>query len=276
VRRDAKTGCKKFKKRFSDVFGFCGEVRFTSDTPYLGATFTLRLCAPFGFIPSMQISGQDSLLPKIDLENPSPINTSEMRKFYTAICAGKWTLAAKGQPDWASKALGEFCRCCNDGLREKSLGYRGLKFDSPKLLALCSELEVIRTNSAIQALLTFKNKRAFDKFETFFCGKLTPLDLRVPDSAEEFGVPHTARAYLIFFIAWRELAELKTVRAIYNWLIRMKAIRADTHDKKDPNKDTDHSRNTHTLLKRIGFPLTDKGGAPKKKNPTTAPLKRPT
>jgi hypothetical protein len=51
----------------------------------------------------------------------------------------------------------------------------------------------------------------------------------------------------------------------------MKAIPADTPDKDGK----DSSRNTRTMLKRIGFPLTNKGGAPKKKNPTTAPLKRP-
>jgi hypothetical protein len=227
--------------------------------------FALWLCVPFEFIPAMKISApnQDSLLPKIDLENPRQITTSEMRKFYTAICAGKWTPAANGQPDWAFKALGEFCRCCNDGLREKSLGYGDLKFNAPKLPALYSRLEVIRTNSAIQALLTFKNKKAFDKFETFFCGKLTPLDLRVPDSAEEFGVLHTAWAYLIFFVAWREVAALKTVRRIHDCLVSMKVARADTVGK-------EHSRNTRTLLKRIGFPLADKGGRPRKK--TLQPL----
>jgi hypothetical protein len=255
---------QKMKKGFSDIFGFRGEVRFTGDTPYLGATFTLRLCAPFGFIPPMEIFGQDSLLPKIDFENPCQITTSEMRKFYTAICAGKWTPAAKGQPEWAFKALGEFCRCCNDGIREESLGYRGLKFDSPKLSALCNTLEVIRKNSAIQVLLTFKNKKAFDKFETIFCGKLTPFDLRVPDSAEELSVPHTARAYLFFFIAWQELATLKTktVPVIHHWLIRMKAIPADIPDKDKELGRKDGSRNTHTLLKRIGFPL-NKGGRPR-------------
>lgn len=250
------------KKRFSDVFGFRGEVRLTSDTAYLGTTFTLRLCVSFGFILTMKIStpNQDSLLPKINFEKPREITTSEMRKFYTAICACKWTPAAKGQPDWAFRALGEFCRCCNDGLREKSLGYRGLKFDSPKLLTLCSELKVIRTNSAIQALLTFKNKKAFDKFETFFCGKSTPLDLSVPDNDQEFYIPHTARAYLFFFIAWRELAELenKTVPTIHRWLVRMKATPAVKHD----IDGKDSSRNTRTLLKRIGFPI-NKGGRPR-------------
>ncbi len=213
----------------------------------------------------MEISAQnqDSFLPKIDLEKPRQITTSEMRKFYTAICAGKWTPAANGQPDWAFRALNEFCRSCYAGLHEKSLGYVGLKFDSPKLPTLYSRLEVIRTNSAIQALLTFKNKKAFDKFETFFCGKLTPLDLRVLDSAEEFYIPHTARTYLFFFIAWREVAALKTktVPAMHRWLLIMKAIPADAPDKDGK----DSSRNTRTLLKRIGFPLADKGGRPRKK-----------
>jgi hypothetical protein len=201
---------------------------------------------------------QDKFLPKIDLKNPRQITASEMRRFYTAIHAGKWTPVADGRPDWAFKALGEFCRCCNDGLRDKSLGYGGLKFHSPKLPALCSRLEVIKTNSAVQVLLTFKNKKAFDKFETFFCGKLTPLDLQVPDSAEELGVLHTAWAYLIFFVAWREIAALKTVRRIHDCLVRMKVTRADTEEEK-------HSRNTRTWLKRVGFPLTDKGGRPRKK-----------
>jgi hypothetical protein len=43
----------------------------------------------------------------------------------------------------------------------------------------------------------------------------------------------------------------------------MKVICADAPDK-------DSSRNTRTLLKRIGFPFADKGGRPRKKNPTTA------
>jgi len=221
----------------------------------------------------MEISAlnQDSLLPKIDLENPRQLAVSEMRKFYTAVCAGKWTPAAKGQPEWAFRALNEFCRSCRSGLREKSFGYLGMKFDAPKLPALYSELEVIRTNSAIQALLTFKNEKAFNKFESLFCGKLIPLDLSVPDTAEEFGIPHTARAYLIFFIAWRELAALKNVRAIHDWLVKMKAI-PDDNLKKGGN---DRSHNTRALLKRIGFPLTDKGGAPRKKNPKRARLRRP-
>jgi hypothetical protein len=44
----------------------------------LDATFALRLCAHFDFIPPMEISApnQDSLLPKIDLENPRQISTS--------------------------------------------------------------------------------------------------------------------------------------------------------------------------------------------------------
>jgi hypothetical protein len=41
----------------------------------------------------------------------------------------------------------------------------------------------------------------------------------------------------------------------------MKAIPADTPDKEGK----DSSRNTRILLKRIGFPLADKGGRPRKK-----------
>jgi hypothetical protein len=216
----------------------------------------------------MEISGQDSLLPKIDMENPSEITTSEMRKFYTAICAGKWTPAAKGQPDWAFKALGEFCRSCGTGLRKKSFGYRGLKSDFSKTAKSFvepyleehgdDEDEFCESDSVkfwkptnLEELLIFLTR-----------GKLIPLDLSVPDSSELY-IPHTARTYLIFFIAWREIAALKTVAKIHNWLVRMKVIRADAPDK-------DSSRNTRTLLKRIGFPFADKGGRPRKKNPTTA------
>jgi hypothetical protein len=221
---------------------------------------------------------QDSFLPKIDLENPRQINASDMRKFFGAICAGKWTPAAKGQPDWAFSALGEFCRSCGTGLRKKSLGYRGLKSDfsqPPKPFAEPLEQTGDDEDESYESdFVEFRRPTNLEELAIFLThGKLIPFDLPVPDNDQEFFIPHTARAYLIFFIAWRELAALKTktVPAIHSWLIRMKAIPADTPDKDGK----DSSRNTRTMLKRIGFPLTNKGGAPKKKNPTTAPLKRP-
>ena len=235
----------------------------------LDVTFRLAALRAFDFIPLMEIStqNQDSLLPKIDLENPRQFTTSEMRKFYTAICAGKWTPAANGQPDWAFKALGEFCRCCNDGLRKKSFGYRGLKSDFSQTGESFVEPALGQKGNGGDEfyepnLVEFRKPANRDELLLFLTrGKLFPLDLPVPDNDQEFYIPHTARVYLIFFIAWQELAALKTVPEIHNWLVKMKAIPADTTDKDGK----DSSRNTRTLLKRIGFPLADKGGRPRKK-----------
>jgi hypothetical protein len=217
----------------------------------------------------MEISGQDSLLPKFDMENPREITVSEMRKFYTAICAGKWTPAAKGQPEWAFRALGDFCRGCGKGLRKKSFGYHGLKSDFSQAAKSFVEPDLEQfgdseTEFCESDFIEFRKPTNLEELAVFLTnGKLFPFDLSVPDNDQEFYIPHTARTYLIFFIAWREIAALKTVAEIRNWLVRMKVIRADTPDK-------DSSRNTRTLLKRIGFPLADKGGRPRKKNPTTA------
>lgn len=224
----------------------------------------------------MEISGQDSLLPKIDFEKPRKITTSEMRKFYIDICAGKWTLAVKGQPDWASRAFSEFCRSCRAGLRNKSIGYAALKptFSQPAKSLVESNLDQVgdvEDNVYESDAIEFRKPASLAELAVILArGKLIPLDVPVPDNDREFFISHTARAYLFFFIAWREISALKTkkVSAIHKWLIRMKAIPTDT-----PYKDT--SRNTRALLNRIGFPLADKGGRPKKKNPTTAPMPRP-
>jgi hypothetical protein len=226
----------------------------------------------------MEISGQDSFLPKIDMENPCQITTSEMRKFYTAICAGKWTPAAKGQPDWAFSALGEFCRSCGMGLRKKSFGYRGLKSDFSQTGESFVEPALEQKGDGEDEFyepddVEFRKPTNLEELAIFLTrGKLIPLDLSVPDNDQEFYIPHTARAYLFLFIAWRELAALKTktVPAIHRWLIRMKAIPADIPDKDSDLGRKDSSCNTRTLLNRIGFPLADKGGRPRKKNPTTA------
>ena len=87
----------------------------------------------------MKTPSPRAFVPKIDVKNPHSIGGSEMRRFYGAMCGGKWTLTADWLPDWAEwprgadrvpdwafKALGEFCRCCYEGLRNKSLGYLGL------------------------------------------------------------------------------------------------------------------------------------------------------
>jgi hypothetical protein len=194
---------------------------------------------------------QHKFLPKIDLKNPREITMSEMGKFYTAICAGKWTPAAKGQPDWAFRALGEFCRLCRGGLRDKSFGKRPAP---PKLPTLCSTMEVIRKNQNPQILLTFKNQRAFKNFFPSFCGKLGRLNLKTPP-AEDFNKPEKARVYLIIFLGWREIAALKTVPDIHRWLIRMKAIPADSAG----NEDKSRHRYTRRWLKCIGFPFQGAG-----------------
>jgi hypothetical protein len=220
----------------------------------------------------MEIStpNQDSLLPKINLENPRQIEISDMRKFFVAICAGKWTPAANGQPEWAFRALNEFCRCCGTGLRKKSLGYRGLKSGCSQTAESFVEPDWEQPGDGEDEFyepdfVEFWKPTNLAELSIFLTrGKLVPLDLPVPDTGEEFYIRHTARAYLIFFIAWRELAALKTVPEIHGWLVSMKVIPKEA----DP-------RNTRTLLKCIGFPLTDKGGRPRKKNPTTALLKRP-
>jgi hypothetical protein len=207
---------------------------------------------------------QDSLLPKIDKKTPRQISASEIRDFYTAICAGKWVPAAKGQPDWAFNALNEFCRCCRTGLRKKSFGYLG---SVPHLSSTNKshnepDSEQIADGEAEFYESDFGEYRSPTNLEELAIvlanGKLFPLDLKVPNSTELY-VPHTARLYLIFFIAWREFDALKTVKEIHQRLIKMKAIPADP-----PHKETDSSRNTRTLLKRIGFSLADKGGRPKK------------
>lgn len=220
----------------------------------------------FEFIPSMQISAlnQDSFLPKIDSENPRQIDTSAMRKFFVAICAGEWTPAADGRPAWAFRALNEFCRCCGTGLRKKSLGYRGLKSDISQTAEPLEQLGDGEDEFYESDSVEFRRPRNLEELAISLAhGKLIPLDLSVPDTAEEFYIPHTARAYLIFFIAWREFAELKTVQTIHDKLVSMKVIPKNANP-----------RNARTLLKRIGFPLTDKGGPPRKNNPTTAPPKR--
>ena len=199
-----------------------------------------------------------------------------MRKFYTAICAGKWTPAAEGQPEWAFRALGEFCRSCGTGLREKSFGYRRLKSDfsqPPKPFTKpLNQTGDGEDEFCERDIVEFRKPTNLEELAIFLTGgKLIPLDLSVPDTAKEFYVPPTASAYLIFFIAWREIAALKTVRAIHRWLVEMKAIPNDTQDKDGK----DRSHNTRALLKRIGFPLSDKGGAPRKLYPKPAPLRRP-
>jgi hypothetical protein len=217
----------------------------------LDATFALRRCLHFRLIPAMKIpvAKQDKFLPKIDLKNPRKITMSGMGKFYTAICAGKWTPAAKGQPDWAFRALGEFCRLCRGGLHDKSFGERP---KPPKLPTLCSTLEVIRTNPIPQILLTFKNRKDFKNFFPSFCGQAVPFDLPVPNIPTEFCAAEVARVYLIIFLEWQEIASLKTVPNIHKWLIRMKAINPDPPDK-------DMSRYTRRWLKCIGFPLQGAG-----------------
>ena len=57
----------------------------------------------------------------------------------------------------------------------------------------------------------------------------------------------------------------QNVKEANDWLFRMRVV----------DRENGYPRNTYNLLKRIGFPLTDKGGAPRKKNPSTTPLKRP-
>ena len=226
----------------------------------------------------MKTPSPRAFLPKIDVKNPHSIGGSEMRRFYVAMCGGKWTLTADWLPDWAEwppgadkvpdwafKALGEFCRCCYKGLRNKSLGYLGLRSDSPKLATLCSKMEVLRTNSANQILLTFKSRKAFNSFFPLACGQMVPLDLPVPDTDREFSIPPTAQAYLTIFLAWPEVFKLKNAKEANAWLFRMKAF----------DKEDGYPRNTYNLLKRIGFPLTDEGGAPRKKNPPPTQLKRP-
>lgn len=209
------------------------------------------------------VPDQDSLLPKIDQKNPRQISASEIRDFYTAICAGKWVPAAKGQPDWAFNAFNQFCRCCRTGLRKKSFGYLGSVPHLSSTEKSYNEPHSEQTadgeaESYESDFVEYRSPTNLEELAIFLAnGKLIPLNLTVPGNAELF-IPHTARLYLIFFIAWREFDALKTLPEIHERLIKMKAISADA-----PHKDS--SRNTRTLLKRIGFPLNQRGRPRKKK-----------
>lgn len=219
---------------------------------------------------------QDSLLPKIDFGNPHPISAAEIRAFFTAICAGKWVLAVKGQPHWAFRAFFEFCRCCSNGLRKKPFGYHGLNFNSANGVfskkPQSNQIEVQEheyyksgmgdgDESSEHDVIEFRKPASLEELAVFLTrGQLIPLDLPVLDS-NDFYVPPTAKIYLLFYMAWREIAPFKTVTEIHDWLIRMKAI--PPHAKRKDG--VDKSRNTRALLKRIGFPL-HQGGRPKKKN----------
>jgi hypothetical protein len=240
----------------------------------LDATFCLAALRAFWvFIPAMEILtlNQDSFLPKIDLGNPCQIATSEMRKFYTAICAGKWTPVANGQPDWAIRALGEFCRCCGTGLRNKSFGYRGLKSDFSQTAESFVESDGAQLGDGEDefyepdAVEFRRPTNPIQFWQALTRGKLTPLDLPVPDTGEEFYIPPTARAYLTIFLMWPEVHARKTVRQIHDWLVQMKAIKKTENTKLNKKGIIyrPYPHNTRTLLNRIGFPLTDKGGAPK-------------
>jgi hypothetical protein len=223
----------------------------------------------------MEISAlnQDSFLPKVDFEKPREITASEMRTFFVAICAGKWTPAANGQPDWAFKALREFCRGCRAGLRKKSIGYAAFNSDSSQTAKSFVESDMEQVGDSENEFcesdfVKLRKPTNLEELAVFLShGKLIPLDVPVPNTPEEFGIPPTARTYLFIFIAWRELDALKTktVSEIHHWLIRMKAIPPDNPDKDKKLGREDGSRNTRTLLKRIDFPL-NKGGRPRKKN----------
>jgi hypothetical protein len=204
-------------------------------------------------------------VPEIDLGNPSKIDTSEMENFFEAIRMGKWTPAADGRPDWAFRALNEFCRCCGMGFPKKPQGYAGLKSDFSQTTEPLDQFEDDEDEFYDSDIFDVRRPTDFEQLSIFLTrGQLIPLDSSVQDTTGVFSPPHTARVYLIIFLKWQEVATLKTVRKIHKWLVCMKAIPADP-----PYKDKDSSRNTRTLLKGIGFPLVDKGGAPRKKNPTT-------
>jgi len=220
----------------------------------------------------ISVQNQDSFLPKIDLEKPRQIATSEMRTFYTAICAGKWTPPGDYRPEWAWQALGEFCRCCGSGLRNKSLGYRGLKSDffqtgESFVESGAEQLGDDEDEFYEPSFLDFPQPptNPIEFWQALTHGKLIPLELPVPDTNAEFYMPHTARAYLIIWLFWEKVAERKTVREIHEWLVQMKAIPPTPKLKKNEKGKffRPYRHNTRTLLNRIGFPLTDKGGPPR-------------
>ena len=218
---------------------------------------------------------QIATAPQIDMENPGQIlgmvQNPKMKAFITAICASKGTVEAEGLSQWEARAAQEVWRCWGIEPQTKSqdfclgllLGFwAGMKvspenmeheFKEPGLAAFLAENDLKQLSISVYANEACESPQAAeDFFSGFNAGKKT-----TPEAMRYFSPPHTTVVYLIIFFARRDIAALKTVSAIHNWLVSKKVI----PKKADP-------RNTRTLLRRIGFPFVDAGRPRKIKTAT--------
>ena len=173
------------------------------------------------------------------------------------------------RPAWANRAAMEFSRSCF-GTQEIHEGY-GLGFllgVAKQFLTGAESLGGVPATAIIGQILEEAQKDTSAEAADFWLGY---ADGR--DPGQLLSPAQTARIYLVAAVLWRECSTLKTAREWREFLIAKGAMNRSEPDEYNEKLDSE-IQSVGNLLRRIGVPLTNRGGRPKKKTPTRPALRR--
>jgi hypothetical protein len=74
---------------------------------------------------------------------------------------------------------------------------------------------------------------------------------------------HTWKIYMFIAVYWRACIDFKNVRQWRAWLVSIGAFKPGLPEHEDAE-----IKSIRKLLRRIGVPFRDRGGKPRKRNPT--------
>lgn len=193
------------------------------------------------------------------------IHDPRLRAVVSALTSALGLTQADERPEWAKKAMLEFWRCCFGDLNPTKENY-----DFGFLIGMVKRYgtkEADDAGLASREILKYLMAEVLEdrspQAEDFWKGYADGFA-----EAESFSPAHTAKIYFAIGFAWRLCVELKldNVRKWYEFLISMGVMKSDAQG--NPTKaDPSEFKSLRKLLKRIGVPLTDKGGHPRRNNP---------
>jgi hypothetical protein len=197
-----------------------------------------------------------------DIETPEQIleliQNERLRWLIATIAMGEGNLPGDPRPMWSIRAAVEFWRCCQDLPKTKEakseiyqfgllvgiasrLSHNPVKME-PDLLALVNPETLLPLVHA-----EFAKAPASDAAE-FYAGLSEGI------KREHFSPASPYMIYFLFALMWPEIAALKNVNQIHNWL----------ETNLGPNITGTRDR-IAKICQRLRLPLMDKGGRPRRK-----------